>query len=199
MNNSCNLRRFGGALILNLLGMVAAGAAEPAASVDDADAIARGRYIIAIAGCNDCHTAGYAQAGGQVPEDDWLTGDSIGFQGPWGVSYPANLRLSMNRLTEAQWVAMARAERLPPMPWFSLARMSDQDIRAIYAYVRSLGPKGEPTPVALKPGDPVTTPVIVFEPREPSSVASSDAVTSETFTAIANRQDPGSPSRSRRR
>jgi hypothetical protein len=38
----------------------------------------RGRYLITIAGCNDCHTAGYADAAGKIPEKDWLTGDRIG-------------------------------------------------------------------------------------------------------------------------
>lgn len=40
--------------------------------------IERGRYLVEIAGCNDCHTLGYAQSGGQVPESTWLTGDSLG-------------------------------------------------------------------------------------------------------------------------
>ena len=40
----------------------------------DAQSIARGRYIAKIAGCNDCHTAGYALSGGKVPEKDWLHG-----------------------------------------------------------------------------------------------------------------------------
>src|SRR4051794_39593567 len=54
---------------------------------------ARGKYLVQIGGCNDCHTAGYAQNGGQTPTTDWLTGLPVGFRGPWGTSYPANLRL----------------------------------------------------------------------------------------------------------
>jgi hypothetical protein len=34
----------------------------------------RGRYIIAISGCNDCHTPGFLLNGGKTPEKDWLTG-----------------------------------------------------------------------------------------------------------------------------
>ena len=30
--------------------------------------VERGRYLVQIAGCNDCHTAGYVQAGGSIPE-----------------------------------------------------------------------------------------------------------------------------------
>src|SRR5262245_33528136 len=43
----------------------------------------RGRYLVKITGCNDCHTPGYAQTGGKIPEKDWLTGSSLGFRGPW--------------------------------------------------------------------------------------------------------------------
>ncbi|HSN70075.1 MAG TPA: hypothetical protein VLT59_01140 [Steroidobacteraceae bacterium] len=159
-------RHFGGAVILSLAGAAAALAAEPV-PLDDTGLIARGRYLVAISGCNDCHTAGYPQSGGRTPEQEWLTGDVVGFQGPWGVSYPANLRLSMNRLSEEQWLALARAERLPPMPWFNLAAMTDEDLRAIYAFVKWLGPKGQPAPLAVKPGEQATTPVIVFVPQVP--------------------------------
>ena len=167
MKNHVHCRRLRGAIVLNLLAAISVHASERAASGVDETPIGRGRYLVSITGCNDCHTAGYPQRGGQVPEQDWLTGDTVGFEGPWGVSYPANLRLSMNRLTEEQWLAMARAERLPPMPWFSLARMTDDDLRAIYAFVKWLGPKGDPAPLALRPGEAVTTPVIVFVPQAP--------------------------------
>src|SRR5580765_696241 len=47
--------------------------------------IKRGRYLTIVGGCNDCHTAGYAPSGGQVPETQWLLGDgTVGFRGPWG-------------------------------------------------------------------------------------------------------------------
>lgn len=57
--------------------------------------VERGRYLAKVTGCNDCHTAGYARAGGKVPESQWLMGDSLGWRGPWGTTYPANLRLYM--------------------------------------------------------------------------------------------------------
>jgi mono/diheme cytochrome c family protein len=58
----------------------------------DSKSIARGRYIVKIAGCNDCHTPGYFQTGGKVPEKEWLVGDKLGWRGPWGTTYPSNLR-----------------------------------------------------------------------------------------------------------
>jgi len=151
-------------LILSLfVGLLprAAEAAPPAAD----PLVARGRYVVATAGCNDCHTPGYAESGGTLPEKQWLQGSNVGFLGPWGVSYPSNLRLTLSSMTEGQWLLFARAPRLPPMPWFALRDMSDDDLRAVFRYVRSLGASGERAPTPLAPGLPVKTPVIEFVPR----------------------------------
>jgi hypothetical protein len=125
--------------------------------------VERGKYLVQIGGCNDCHTAGYAQNGGLTPTSDWLTGLPVGFRGPWGTSYPANLRLTIASMSEDQWLQFARAPRLPPMPWFNLKAMSEDDLRSIYRFIHDLGPKGERVPAAAGPGQPVTTPFIVFE------------------------------------
>ena len=144
-----------------------------AACADD-PAVERGRYLVKIGGCNDCHTPGYAQSGGKVPEAQWLSGVPLGFNGPWGTSYASNLRLSAQNITSAeQWLAYARAPRRPPMPWFGLRDMSDADLKAIYAYLRSAGPAGSAMPAALPPGTTPTTPYIVFVPQEPAKFAAS--------------------------
>src|SRR5688572_21337425 len=127
--------------------------------------IQRGRYLVQIGGCNDCHTAGYAEKAGNIPTDEWLMGAPIGFKGAWGTSYAANLRLTVNAMSEEQWVKIARVPRRPPMPWFNLRDMSDEDLRAMYRFIRDLGPKGEHAPTAAAPGAKVNTPVIVFEPQ----------------------------------
>ena len=137
---------------------------NPSAAAEDAD-LKRGQYLVQIGGCNDCHTAGYAEKAGNVPTDEWLTGSPVGFKGPWGTSYAANLRLTLSSLTEDQWVTFARVPRRPPMPWFNLRDMSDNDLRAMYRFIRQLGPKGQPAPLAANPGVTVHTPVIVFEPQ----------------------------------
>ncbi|WP_449371579.1 cytochrome c precursor [Thiomonas sp.] len=111
--------------------------------------VIHGLYLVKISGCNDCHTPGHAQSGGNIPREAWLTGDTVGFRGPWGTTYPANLRLSMMRLTESQWLQSARQPMRPPMPWFALRDMSDDDLRAVYAVVRYLGPVGESRPATL--------------------------------------------------
>ena len=123
----------------------------------------RGRYVIKIAGCNDCHTTGYAEAAGKIPEKDWLKGDAMGWRGPWGTTYASNIRLSMQNLSESQWIQVSRSvEFRPPMPWFVLREMTEQDLRAIYRFIRTLGPAGEPAPAYVPPDQEPPQPYILL-------------------------------------
>ena len=160
------------ALALGLLALaLAAWKAEAGSPKDSAASIQHGRYLVRIAGCNDCHTPGYAQTGGKTPESEWLTGDAVGWKGPWGTTYPANLRLVLAAITEDQWVKVAStAEYRPPMPWFSLHAMSERDLRDIYRYVRSLPVAGKPAPAYLPPGVAAAGPVVAF-PEPPKKEA----------------------------
>ena len=136
---------------------------QKASGKADQQQIQRGRYLVKVTGCNDCHTAGYAMSGGKVAESQWLTGDKLGWRGPWGTTYPVNLRLYMRDMTEAQWVQRAKTmETRPPMPWFALHDMSDQDLKAIYKYVRAIGPAGEPAPAYVPPHQEPKTPYVQF-------------------------------------
>ena len=133
------------------------------AKTAEARTLARGKYIARIAGCNDCHTPGYAASGGKVPEAQWLVGDKVGWNGPWGTTYPSNLRLYMHSVSESQWVKIARsAQYRPPMPWFALRDMHTQDLRALYRFIKSLGPAGEAAPAYVPPGQDPKGPVITF-------------------------------------
>jgi mono/diheme cytochrome c family protein len=125
--------------------------------------IERGRYLVKVGGCNDCHTAGYGMSAGKVAEKDWLMGDQLGWRGPWGTTYPTNLRLSMNAMGEEDWIKMAQTmQARPPMPWFTLNTMDKEDLRAIYRFVRHLGPAGKPAPAGLAPGVTPQGPAILF-------------------------------------
>lgn len=43
----------------------------------------RGKYLVLIGGCNDCHTPGFIESDGKGPaESEWLTGSPVGFRGP---------------------------------------------------------------------------------------------------------------------
>jgi len=123
----------------------------------------RGKYLVRIGGCNDCHTPGYFMSNGKVPEKDWLTGDRLGWRGPWGTTYPSNLRTYMRSLTEEQWLKKAKSlQTRPPMPWFTVQQMSTADLRAIYAYIRHLGPGGEPAPAYVPPDKEPSPPFVQF-------------------------------------
>ena len=127
------------------------------------------RYVIKIAGCNDCHTTGYAEAAGKIPEKEWLKGDAMGWRGPWGTTYASNLRLYFHNLSEEQWIRIARSvEFRPPMPWFVLREMKEQDLRAIYRLIRHLGPAGEPAPAYVPPDQEPKQPFILF-PASPEA------------------------------
>ena len=71
-------------------------------------------------------------------------------------------------MSEAQWLAYAKKlQTRPPMPWFNLNKMADADLRALYHFVKSLGPVGKPAPDALPPDAEPKTPYIVFVPQSP--------------------------------
>jgi mono/diheme cytochrome c family protein len=134
------------------------------------EVIARGRYMVVTGHCNNCHTADYQRNAGQVPDKDWLTGRDIGHRGPWGTTYAANLRINANKMTEAEWVAYASTLRnRPGMPTWSLRDTTPEDIRAMYHFIRSLGPVGEPSRASLPPGEEPKTPHIrvVVGPKAP--------------------------------
>lgn len=160
--------------VLTLAALTAA-VATPLHAAGPDEPVARGRYLARVAGCNDCHTPGYPQSDGKVPEQNWLVGVDVGFSGPWGVSYASNLRLVAQGMSAEQWRAHARAPRRPPMPWFALRDMSDADVDALYAFLRHLGPAGVPAPAAVAPGQPIPTAHIPFVPQAPTTPAISAA------------------------
>lgn len=148
-------------------------ASQPGAQAKKADnpQVARGRYLLVVGNCNDCHTAGFAPSDGGVPEKEWLLGGgALGFRGPWGTTYATNLRLSLSKMTEDQWVKYAQGLKVrPPMPWFNLNQWTDPDLRAFFQYVRQLGPVGEPAPQALAPGNVPKPPYIQWPAPPPGA------------------------------
>lgn len=153
------------ALTLAVVGLAVACArpAQRPAETASRATIERGRYVVAIAGCNDCHTTGYIESNGAVPVQEWLKGSALGWRGPWGTTYASNLRLYLNGMTEDQWVAVARALRSrPPMPWFNVHAMTDTDLRSLHRFVRSLGPAGTAAPAFVPPGQPSPQPYVQF-------------------------------------
>ena len=132
--------------ISGIVAMVSPATAGPATDIE------RGRYLVVTSHCNNCHTAGYVAAEGSVSEDKWLMGNPVGWKGRDGTVFAPNLRLMLRDLSEDQWLLVARQARArPPMPWWSVRDMNDDDLRMMYRYIRSLSPPGSAAPDFLPP------------------------------------------------
>jgi mono/diheme cytochrome c family protein len=156
-----------------------------------AEMVERGKYLVTIGGCNDCHTP--FKMGENGPEPDLtrmlsghpesvvitaaptIEGDSrfiwagvmtnTAFAGPWGVSFARNLtpdentgigvwdeQIFMNTIRNGRHWGVARPI-LPPMPWFNYAKMTDDDLKAVFAYLRSIPPIHNRIPEPLPPAE----------------------------------------------
>ena len=141
----------------------------PVQSAPSSSDIARGKVLVVYGNCNDCHTPGWVESDGAIPQSKWLTGNTIGFLGPWGTTYPANVRLRFQQITEDQWLFMVKTRAgHPPMVWSDLRALSQADQRAIYRFVHSLGPAGVPAPISVPPGKTPNTPFYNVTPQRPS-------------------------------
>lgn len=159
------------ASILALAALAALPAGAQTTKPADGTLLQRGRYLVEIGGCNDCHTAGFGLAGGKVPEKDWLQGSPLGWHGAWGTSYAINLRLLVSRLSEKEWIHLVQTmQPKPPMPWWAMQAMTPRDQRALYGFIRHLGPAGKETPADLPPGAAPPPPFVSF-PIPPAAAA----------------------------
>jgi hypothetical protein len=151
--------------------------------------VERGKYLVTVAACNDCHTPW--KLGEKGPEPDMarmLSGHPEGMKlppppalppgpwgftgaltmtawaGPWGISYTANLtpdpETGLGALSEQNFIKAMRTGKhlgagrdiLPPMPWDWYGKMTDDDLRAIFAYLKTI------PPIKNKVPDPVPPP-----------------------------------------
>ena len=101
-----------------------------------------------------------------LPPGPWMfTGGATmtAWAGPWGVSFTANLtpdpETGLGKWTEEIFIATMRTGRhegkgrplLPPMPWFNLKALSDEDIKSVFAYLQSLKPVRNRVPQPIDP------------------------------------------------
>ena len=137
--------------------------------------VARGKQLVDMGGCADCHTpkAFDRKLGMPVPDmTRYLSGHPEGAPDPqaqpgqtdmavigptftsfklgFGVVYARNLTpdkdTGLGAWTEAQFIQTMRTGHrqgtgrvlLPPMPWMNLAHSSDDDLKAIFAYLHSI-------------------------------------------------------------
>lgn len=114
------------------------------------------------------HPADLAITAPATISDGWVMAvnpTNTAWSGPWGVSFTANLTPDpetgvLSKMSEAQFIESIRNGRhlgqgrpiLPPMPWTVYRNMTDEDLAAIYAYLRQIPPVrnqvAEPLPPA---------------------------------------------------
>jgi hypothetical protein len=101
-----------------------------------------------------------------APGGPWKVGTTdqlTAWSGEWGVSFAANLTPDQNTglgiWTEEMFVKALKTGRhmatsreiLPPMPWYWYSRLSDDDLRAMFAYLRTIRPITNHVPDPIPP------------------------------------------------
>lgn len=105
---------------------------------------------------------------GVIGPNKWgglTTNDSTAWVGPWGVSFSANLtpdvETGLGGWTVEMFIKTMRTGKhlgagrqiLPPMPWWNLAKLSNDDLRAMFAYLRTLKPIQNVVPPPIPPAN----------------------------------------------
>jgi hypothetical protein len=92
-------------------------------------------------------------------------GTNTAFYGPWGVSFTANLtpdkETGLGSWTEEQFIMALRTGRhegkgrpiLPPMPYPYVRSLTDEDLKAVFAYLQSLPPVRNRVPSPIDPAE----------------------------------------------
>jgi len=161
---------------MKVLLMLAAGLA-PALFAVDARAIgadlARGEYLAHIMDCGGCHTPGVFL--GKPDPARYLGGSEVGFMIPdLGIFYPPNLTSDETGLAAWSEEDIIQAVRTgvrpdgrhlaPAMPWPAYSALTDEDARALAAFLKSLPPVQNKVPgpfgAGENPGAPYLTVVM---------------------------------------
>ena len=138
-----------------------------------ADKVARGKYLVTVMGCNDCHTPGTFYGAPDMKR--FLPGSEMGWAGPWGTVYAANLtpdaETGLGKWTEAEIAKAIRTgnrpdgrQLAPIMPWMNFANLTDADANGIAAYLKTLPPVKHAVPAPVAPGETPKGPVLVMPP-----------------------------------
>jgi mono/diheme cytochrome c family protein len=115
----------------------------------------------------------------------WMTVGSAtntAFAGPWGISYAINLtpdqdtgiglwseQVFVNALKTGRHMGVGRPI-MPPMPWQAYSHLNDEDLRAMFAYLRSIEPRKNQVPEAVvnePPAAPAAAPGAAPTPSQP--------------------------------
>jgi len=176
---SLRLRTSAALAAVALLAALAAGGSNAqtpkgTASKDtSADPVKRGEYLVQVVGCGHCHTPGALY--GEPDPTRLLSGSEVGWKGRWGVSYARNLtpdpETGLGKWTAEDIANVIRTLRRPdgsvlhlPMPWFHFIYFTEDDARAIAAYLKSIPPVVHKVPAFVPPGEKPKGVFIEFPP-----------------------------------
>lgn len=148
-----------------------AGASAPASG--HAAQVERGRYLVGVMSCGDCHTPGTFY--GAPDNTRRLAGSEIGWRGPWGVTFARNLtpdpETGLGSWSEGEIVrALTRGIKkdgspiLPPMPWQNFSTLTEGDAHAIVAYLATLPAVRHAVPAVIPGSKPYAGAIIEFPP-----------------------------------
>lgn len=138
--------------------------------------IQRGKYLVTLGGCNDCHTPGYFF--GKPDMARFLGGSEVGFEIPGrGVFHGPNLTPDRETglgkwSTEEIIAAITKGQRpdgrelAPIMPWHAYANLTPDDAREIAAFLKSLPPVNNKVPGPFGPNEKPTLFVMKIVPPE---------------------------------
>jgi len=162
---------------------------QTAGKVSKKALIARGKYLVTLGGCNDCHSPKKMSPKGPIPDSSRLLSGHPGgekpgkidakvissgkwilagadftyYVGPWGISYASNLTpdsaTGIGSWNLQTFIKTIREGKLrgsgrplsPPMPWQAIRKLSDQDLKAIFLYLKSLKPISNQVPQPVPP------------------------------------------------
>jgi mono/diheme cytochrome c family protein len=162
------------AVALAVVSLSCTTAKQPIAEVAKADPVVRGRYLVTLMSCNDCHTPGYFY--GAPDTTRRLSGSDVGWTGPWGVVHARNLTpdstTGIGSWTKEQIVHALRtgntpdgSQLAPIMPWMNYASILDEDdAMAIASYLKSLPPVTHKNLDRQPPGKKLVGNNIMFPP-----------------------------------
>ena len=163
-----------------VVGLAAAGAAFALLPRAQADSqIDRGKYLVVLAGCNDCHTPGFFL--GKPDMARYLGGSDVGFEiAGLGVFNGRNItpdkETGIGSWTDEQIAAAITTGKRPDgrqlapiMNYASFTYMTKEDVAAVVAYLRSVPPVHNEVPGPFKPGEKVS--IFTFRVLPPGETA----------------------------
>ena len=118
---------------------------EPVTAPDLTTPERRGEYLTTLASCGECHTP---LVRGMPDQTRAFAGGQI-FKGPWGTATSANItphKTGIAYYNERLFLEAMRTGNVMGrplnsiMPWDGYRRMNDDDLKAIFAYLRTLKP-----------------------------------------------------------